>query len=117
MMIPAYLGCFLSSLFMLIASDQCNDEVHLQKLFLLSGEILVGAKLCSDSLGKLVPIEVSNKLLEVLAIDLVIAAASLLGKGTHIHLNQIVMLEGAGEMETGARWLTPNVVLNSAELL
>ncbi|TNV87197.1 hypothetical protein FGO68_gene10855 [Halteria grandinella] len=93
MMLTADLGCLLSSLFMLIASDQSNNEVHLQKLLLFSGQVLVGAKLCSDSLGELIPIEVANQLLKVLAIYLVIATASFLGKSAHIDLYQVVMLE------------------------
>lgn len=95
MMILADFGCFLCCLLVLIASDQGHDKVHLQKLSLLSGHILIGAQLVGDSLCELVPVEISDHLLEVLAIDLIIATATFLSESAHIHLNQVVMLERA----------------------
>ena len=77
---------FLLCLIELVAANQSNNEVDFHYLSLLSSKVLVSLKLVRDSLGELVPVEISNQLLEVLSVDLIVATL-LLDQSAHVYFN------------------------------
>lgn len=53
----------------------------------------------------------------MIAIDLIIAAATLLSESAHVNLNEIIVLKGAGKVEASSACWPTHVILNRTELL
>jgi len=99
----------------LIAADQSDYQVDLGQTPLLSGQVHVILELLSDSLGKLVPIEITYHILNVLLVKAIIQI--ILRECAHVDFNQIVVLERPGESKSGTSGSSTQVVLYRTETL
>ena len=70
----------------LVASDQCDHQVHLHQAPLLGGQVNIVLELLSDSFSELVPIEVADNVLHVLLVKAALILI-ILRERTHVNLH------------------------------